>query len=96
MNLSMRPSHDPDSDDGNPINIEKRYDIYCRDGGQKIILYRNALFKGKKTLFKTRKFDSFGEFLEIGQGNGQTAWLSRTSVVKFCAVGGNISGELVE
>jgi hypothetical protein len=96
MNQDLRPSQGPEPDDGKPINIEQRYDIYCRDGGQKIVLYRNALFKGKKNLFKTQRFDAFGEFLEIEQGNGQIAYISRTTIVRFCAVGGNISGEIVE
>jgi hypothetical protein len=55
-----------------PIDIGKRYDVYCREGDQEVI-YRRALFKGVRT-----------ESLELEQSDGQTIFIARSAVIKFC------------
>jgi len=66
-----------------PIDITRRYDVYCWEGDEEIV-YRNARFKGIKTLFKERDFDPFADYMELEQANGQTIFISRSSIRKFC------------
>src|ERR1035441_1444238 len=37
------------------IDTTKRYDVYCAERDQEVVVYRNALFKGTKALFPDRK-----------------------------------------
>lgn len=76
------------------IDTSKRYDIYCREHHEKnLVVYRNAIFKGRPMLMNTNQFDFMSEYLQIEQDNGQTVYLSRMSVVKFCEHGGAFDGE---
>ena len=62
------------------VDISKRYDVYCREGKEEVD-YRNALFKGTKTLFQ-RGVSS--EFIELEQSDGRSIFISSFSVTKFC------------
>lgn len=77
------------------IDIGKRYDIYCTEPGGRVMVYRNAIFKARAKLLSTRQHDSFSDFLELEQSNGQTIYLSRHSVIKFCAPGAELTGEIL-
>lgn len=66
-----------------PVDTTRRYDIHCRDGEHEII-YRNARFKGIKTLFKEREFDVFSDYMELEQEDGQTIFINRALIMKFC------------
>ena len=71
------------------VELSKRYDVYCDERKQEVV-YRNVLFKGIKKLFQKEKYnqyDVFYEFLEIEQGNGQTIFIGRSSIKKFCEHG---------
>jgi hypothetical protein len=68
------------------IDISKRYDVYCREGDQEVV-YRNALFKGTKTLPPKRDHDVFPEYIELEQADGQAIFISRFAVIKFCEHG---------
>ena len=77
------------------IDTSKRYDVYCTERNQEILVYRNALFKGFKRLHQTREYDFMSEFMELEQADGQTIFLSRTSVIKFCEHGVTPNGEAI-
>lgn len=77
------------------IDTSKRYDVHCAERNEAVVVYRNALFKGVKKLFQTSQFDTFSEFLEIEQANGQTVFLARGTVVKFCEHGTSPGAESV-
>jgi len=71
------------------VDVSKRYDVYCEERNQEVV-YRNVLFKGIKKLFQKEnynQYDIFYEFLEIEQGNGQTIFIARSSIKKFCEHG---------
>ncbi len=70
--------------EGDAIDTSKRYDIYCIEGNQEVV-YRDAVFKGRKGLLQ----GGFPgpEFLEIEQADGQRVFVARASVVKFCEHG---------
>ena len=69
--------------DRGPLDVSKRYDVYCGEGDQQVV-YRNALFKGVKTLFQEQEWNVYAEYLELEQADGRTIFISRMSVIKFC------------
>ena len=76
------------------IDTSTRYDIYCVEPNQKVVLYRNALFKGAGSLLPspgTR--GGFSQFVELGQENGQSVFISRGSIFRFCQPGTALVGE---
>jgi hypothetical protein len=74
------------------VDTNKRYDVYCTERDEEIV-YRNALFKGRKTLLKTGENDFASQFLELEQADGQTVFVALTSVVKFCEHGATPGAE---
>src|SRR5205814_6760477 len=69
-----------------PVDLSKRYDVYCREAGDEV-LYENVLFKGVKTLFQQRQDDISSGYLELQKADGQTIFVARTSIMKFCECG---------
>ena len=78
-----------------PIDTNKRYDVYSSERNQQVVVYRNARFKGRRKLLSAREHDIGGEFLELEQSNGQNIYLSLMSVIKFCEHGSESMGEIV-
>ncbi len=68
------------------VNATTRYDVYCQEQKHDVV-YRNARFKGRKTLFRKGEHDVLAEFIELEQEDGQTVFIARSSVVKFCPHG---------
>ena len=77
------------------VDTNKRYDVYCWDRSQQVVVYRNALFKGRSKLLSARDHDFGAEFLELEQANGHTVYLSLHSVFRFCENGAEIVGEVI-
>jgi ATP-dependent Clp protease ATP-binding subunit ClpA len=69
------------------VDVSKRYDVYCTEQTQEIVVYRSALFKGAKSLFPKHLHDSLSEFVELEQADGQTIFVARYSIMKFCESG---------
>ena len=69
------------------IDTRKRYDVYCAEQSGEIVVYRNALFKGVKRLFQADQFDRVSQFLELEQADGQTLFVAKTAIIKFCEHG---------
>ena len=76
------------------VDVTKRYDIYCHEQDRQVV-YRNALLKGVKTLFKTREFDALAEFMEVEQADGRTVLVPRHSIIKLCEHGVNPTPDVV-
>jgi ATP-dependent Clp protease ATP-binding subunit ClpA len=66
-----------------PVDTSKRYDIYCTNGGQEVIVYRNARFKGMRRLFHSQQNVPFLLFVELEQSDGQIVCVARTSITRF-------------
>jgi ATP-dependent Clp protease ATP-binding subunit ClpA len=77
------------------IDTSKRYDVFCSEDNQNVVIYRNVLFKGRSKLMSTRHHDIGSEFLELEQSNGKTVYLSLLSVRKFCEQGVDIISEII-
>jgi hypothetical protein len=79
------------------IDIARRFDVYCGEYSHApVVVYRNARFVGIRTLFKRSDYDVFGEFMEMELANGQTAFLSRRTVLAFCEPGTDFMPEAVQ
>ena len=77
------------------LDSRKRYDVYCRERNQELVVYRNALFKGTKKLLQTNQDDNLSEFVELEQADGQTIFVARSSIIKFCEHGMTPGAETV-
>ena len=83
-----KPQHDS-------VDTSKRYNVYCAEREQEVVVYRNALFKGTKDLFPKNRYDSLARFVELEQADGQTIFIALYSVIKFCEHGATPSHETV-
>ena len=70
-----------------PVDLGKRYDVYCAEPDKHAVVYRNALFKGVRKLMATSPPGFMSEFVELEQANGQAIFLARPSIIKFCEHG---------
>jgi ATP-dependent Clp protease ATP-binding subunit ClpA len=69
------------------VDTSKRYDVYCTEQTHEVVVYRNALFKGAKSLLPKHQDDSLSEFVELEQADGQAIFIARYSIIKFCEPG---------
>ena len=76
------------------VDYIKPYDIYVTEN-QKVVVYRRAFFRGLRDLLRRQQHDFAADFLEIGQGNGQSVFVRRNSIVKFCEPGVSLTEEQV-
>jgi hypothetical protein len=80
--------------DSSVVDIGKRYDVYCNPHGQPIVVYRNVLFRGTRTLFgQGDHFDRISQFVELEHPDGRCVFVSRMSVVAFCEQGASLGSE---
>jgi hypothetical protein len=95
--VHMTPNPPPSpSDQGPQIDTSKRYDVYCHEPVRGVVVYRNALFKGTGLLLPSPRGRSTPQdYVELEQANGQTIFLTRHSIFRFCAPGTAIVAEAV-
>lgn len=84
--MSTQPPHEP-------IDTTIRYDVYCREGNGALVVHRNVLFKNARSLFTRGNWDVVSDFLELEQSNGQTIFIARHSLIRFCPHGTKMEGE---
>jgi len=85
--FEMPENGGPPESQRDAVDTSKRYDVYCTERNQEVVVYRNALFKGTKKLLQTNQYDILSEFVELEQADGQTVFIARSSVIKFCEPG---------
>lgn len=95
----MPSRFDPESNPKPPksdgvIDSTKRYDVHCIEHGLRTVVYRNVLFQGARTLFGGNpSYDVLSQYLELEQANGQTFFIGRHGLLRFCEHGSDISFE---
>jgi hypothetical protein len=82
-----QPKSAPAPPQGELVDINKRYDVYCTDRSQEVTVYRNARFKGIKHLFPRSQYDTLSGYVELEQENGQIIFVSRSSIIRFTESG---------
>ena len=83
----LSPNAEPLKPLRDSIDTSKRYDVYCTERDQEVVVYRNALFKGTKALHPQNRCDTLAQFMELEQADGQTIFVALYSVIKFCESG---------
>ena len=78
-----------------PIDTSKRYDIYCAERCDELVVYRNAVFNGRKTLLSRGQFDVLADFVELELADGQRIFVARRAIIKFCEHGTTPGSETV-
>ncbi len=86
------------SPQGEPVDIRKRYDVHCTDWSQGVTVYQNVRFKGIKNLLERSQYDPLSRYVELELSDGQSVFVSRSSIIKFCEHGvtpgsENVSGK---
>jgi ATP-dependent Clp protease ATP-binding subunit ClpA len=77
------------------VDTSKQYDVYCAEGEQHVVVYRNVLFKGAKNLLHESRKNLFSQFVEIEQADGRTLFIAMYSIIKFCEPGTTPNSETV-
>ena len=83
----------PATSNSDSIETRKRYDVYCAES-DKGVVYRNALFKGVKQLFRGDG-DKYTHYFELELADGQIMFIATYSVLKFCEPGATPGGEVI-
>ena len=78
------------------IDTRKRYDVYCIEPNREVVVYRNALFKAASTLLPPPGGRMYPDFVELEQANGQSIFISRGSILRFCEPGAAVVAERVK
>jgi ATP-dependent Clp protease ATP-binding subunit ClpA len=65
------------------VDINKRYDVYCREGNEEVV-YRNARFRSVRTLLKKEEYDFLADYVELEQASGETLFVARFLITRFC------------
>ena len=97
--MEFRPTSNPPPPqaEGQPqIDTRRRYDVYCVEPNRGIVVYRNALFKGAGSLLPGAGGRIVHhDFVELEQANGQSVFISRNSIFRFCEPGTAVIAEVV-
>lgn len=92
------PEPDPKHpEDDSKVDVTKRYDVYCvQHGAGGIVVYRNVRFLRARTLLGSGShMDVVSQVIELEQPNGQTVFISRHGIVRFCEHGTELSIEII-
>jgi hypothetical protein len=90
--IHMAPSAKPAAQ----VDTGKRYDVYCIEPNRQSVVYRNARFKGAVALLPHPGGRMhYADFLELEQTNGQSIFIPRSSIVRFCEPGTAMIGEAI-
>ncbi len=76
------------------VDTNLRFDVYCAEGNEAVVVYRNARFKGVSKLFRGDG-DALTDFIELEQADGQKIFVVKYSVIKFCEPGATPSAERI-
>jgi hypothetical protein len=65
------------------IDIARRYDVYCAETGQRIVIYRKVQFKSVQRLLTTQKLGVMSDFYELVMASGKSVFVTAHSIIKF-------------
>lgn len=85
--IPMEPKSSPSKPPREPVDTTQRYDVYCVERNQKMVVYRNVRFKSAKSLFARSEHDQWSDFVELEQADGQTFFIAKSTIVRFCPPG---------
>jgi len=78
------------------VDTGKRYDVYCIEPSRQNVVYRNARFKGAVALLPHAGGRMhYPDYVELEQANGQSIFIPRSSIFRFCEPGTAVIAEAV-
>jgi hypothetical protein len=87
------PTFASKTSEGHYLHLTKNYDVYRSDQISKIVVHRNVIIRGAKSICSTGNSFDFPQLLELKQPNGQTVFVSLAHVVMVCEHGTDVSIE---
>ena len=73
----------PNQSPGSRLDTDRRYNVYCAEGTQRVKLHRNVRFKGSRQLFPKSADDTASTYVELEQADGHTIFVPRASIFRF-------------
>jgi hypothetical protein len=91
------PSNPKQPEDESQVDVNRRYDVYCVEHGLRTVVYRNVRFVRARTLLGMGgHLDIVTQVIELEQPNGQSVFIGRHGIVRFCEHGTDLSVEVVD
>ena len=97
MPLRFDPDPNPEQPhEESKVDLSKRYDVYCMRYGNAMEVYRNVRFRRARSLLgKGDHFDMLAQVIELEQANGQSVFITRHGIIRFCEHGTELSVEVL-
>lgn len=65
------------------VDTTARYDVFCREQPDKLVVYRNVVFKSVRSFFPRPDAPADWEYAELEQGDGKCVFVAKSSIVRF-------------
>ena len=76
-----------------PIDTSARYDVFCREQPDKLVAYRNVLFKSSRSFFPRPDAPTEWEYAELEEPDGQCVFVAKSTIVRFSPQGAAFEAE---
>ena len=76
-----------------PVDTTARYDVFCREQPDKLVVYRNVLFKSVRSFFPRPDAPTEWEYAELEEADGQCVFVAKSTIVRFSPQGAAFEAE---
>ena len=76
-----------------PVDTTVRYDVVCREQPDKLVVYRNVLFKSVRGLFPRAGASTILEYAELEEPDGKCVFVAKSTIVRFSPQGATFEAE---
>lgn len=76
-----------------PVDTSVRYDVFCREQPDKVVVYRNVLFKSVRSFFPRPDAPTEWEYAELEEADGQCVFVAKSTIVRFSPQGAAFEAE---
>jgi ATP-dependent Clp protease ATP-binding subunit ClpA len=76
-----------------PVDLTQRYDVYCVERNEILVVHRNVRFRSARSLIPQSDSDPTSDFVELEQPDGQTFFIAKSAIIRFCAPGAKLDIE---
>jgi len=76
-----------------PVDLTRRYDVYCVERNEILIVHRNVRFRSARSLIPQNDSEQTPDFVELEQADGQSFFIAKSAIVRFCAPGAKLDFE---
>jgi ATP-dependent Clp protease ATP-binding subunit ClpA len=76
-----------------PVDTTARYDVFCREQPDKVVVYRNVLFKSVRSFFPRPDAPTDWDYAELEEVDGQCVFVAKSTIVRFSPQGAAFEAE---